>query len=141
MSDGKLEALQNTTLFSGLSSKHLDLIGQVTDKVSVEAGRVLINQGQVTTHMAIIISGGASVSVDDNEVATVGPGDVVGELSMVDGERASATVTVTESSEVWLVGRAGFIPVWEKNEEMSTPMLNAVVAKLRETNHLIANCS
>lgn len=138
MADAKLEALKATTLFSDLSNKHLELIGRVTDRVPVESGRVLINQGQVTTHMAIFISGAGKVTVDDLEVADVAPGDVVGELSMVDGERASATVTVTDDAEVWLIGRAGFIPVWEQNEDMSTPMLKAVVAKLRETNQLLA---
>jgi len=139
MADAKLDALKATTLFGGLSKKHLDLIGRVTDRVPVEAGRVLINQGQVTTHMAILIDGSAKVTVDDVEVATVEPGEVVGELSMVDGERASATVTMTGDSEVWLIGRAGFIPVWEENEDMSTPMLKAVVAKLRETNQLLVD--
>lgn len=135
--DDKLTALAATTLFAGLSKKHLELIARVTDRVDVEAGRVLINQGQVTTHMAIFISGGGTVEVDGDQVATVGAGDVVGELSMTDGERSSATVTVSESSEIWLIGRAGFLPVWEENPEMSTPMLKSVVGKLRETNHLL----
>lgn len=135
--DAKLDALSTTALFSGLSNKHLELIGRVTDRVDVDAGRVLITQGQITTHMSIFITGGATITIDGQEVAQVGPGDVVGELTMVDGGRATASVTVSEDSTVWLVGRAGFIPVWEDNPDMSTPMLLAVVAKLRETNQLL----
>jgi len=137
--DDKLEALAKTSIFSGLSKKHLELIGRVTDRVTLDPGQVVINQDQVTTHMAIFIDGAAEVSVDGNRVADVAPGDVVGELSMVDGGRASATVTITENSTVWYVGRAGFIPVWEKNPDMSTPMLLAVVSKLRETNELLTS--
>lgn len=132
--DDKLAALQRIDLFEDLSKKHLELIGRVTDGVDVEEGRVLINQGQVTTHMAVIVSGSATVTVDGEAVATLGEGEVVGELSMVDGERASASVTVAEPSRVWLIGRAGFLPVWEQNPEMSEPMLRAVVKRLRAAN-------
>lgn len=135
--DDKIAALSNTSIFSGLSNKHLALIGRVTDRVAFDSGSVMIHQDQVTTHMAIFIDGAAEVTVDGNHVADVGAGDVVGELSMVDGERASATVTVTERANVWYIGRTGFIPVWEKNPDMSTPMLLAVVAKLRDTNQLL----
>lgn len=135
--DDKLAALANTTLFSGLSKKHLEMIGRVTDRVDAEQGKVLIRQGQVTTHMAIIINGSATVTVDGAAIATIGAGDVVGELSMTDDQRASATVTLAEPSTIWLIARAGFIPVWEDNPEMSTQMLQSVVAKLRETNQLL----
>ena len=135
--DEKLDALAKTTLFAGLGKKHLELIGRVTDRVELDEGRMLIHEGQVTTHMAIFVSGGAKVVVDDTEVARVGPGDIVGELSMVDDSRASATVTTTEPSVVWLIARAGFRPVWEDNPEMSRSMLLAVIEKLRETNELL----
>ena len=135
--DEKLDALAQTTLFAGLGKKHLELIGRVTDRVELDEGRMLIHEGQVTTHMAIFISGGAKVVVDDTEVATVGPGDIVGELSMVDDARASATVTTTEPSVVWLIARAGFRPVWEDNPEISRSMLLGVIQKLRETNELL----
>jgi len=133
----KLEALKKISLFSTLSKKHLDLIARVADRVDVAPGTALTQQGRPQPHMAVIIDGSASVTVDGNVVATLGPGDVIGELSLIDNKPASATVTVTEHTTIWNIAKAGFSPVWEKNPEMSTAMLQAVAAKLRETNQLV----
>ena len=135
--DEKLEALKKTTLFAGLKKKELEAIGQITDRTPVAAGRKLINEGQVTTHMYVLIDGSATVDVGGNEVATLGPGDVIGELSMIDDKPASASVTVAEDSHVWLIARGGFTPVWDKNPEMSRSILIGVVEKLRHADELL----
>ena len=135
--DDKLEALAASDLFAGLGKKELDAIAKVTDRVTVHDGRMLVHQGAVTTHMSIIIEGSATVTVDDEEVATLGPGDVVGELSMIDGERASATVTANGDCTIWLIARAGFLPVFERHPEMAVSMLHAVVKRLRSADEII----
>jgi CRP-like cAMP-binding protein len=89
--------------------------------------------------MSIIISGHARVDVDDAQVATLGPGDVIGELSMVDGQPSSATVTFIEPSTIFHIARTGFVPVWDKNPDISKEMLLAVVQRLRQTNELLAH--
>lgn len=133
----KLETLKKVSLFATLSKKHLDLIARVADRVDVAPGTALTQQGRPQPHMAVIINGAATVTVDSTVVAELGPGDVIGELSLVDNKPASATVTVSEHTTVWNIAKTGFSPVWEKNPEMSTAMLQAVVAKLRETNLLV----
>ncbi len=137
MSDGKLEALKNTAIFSSCSKKQLTEIGKVTDRVRVPAGRTLVKEGSVPTQMTILISGKAEVESGGQKLAALGPGDVVGELALVDNESASATVTVTDDAEVWLVATSGFKPVWEKNPDISTALLQAVVGRLRATNELL----
>ena len=137
MKDAKLEALKETSLFADFSKKHLELIGQVTDRVRLDAGRVLIREGTVPNEMAILVSGKAVVEAGGQTLAQLGPGDVVGELALVDNQRASATVTITDDAEVWLVGHAGFKPIWEKNPDISTELLRAVVGRLRATNELL----
>lgn len=134
MSDAKLEALANTTLFSSCSKKHLKAIGMITDRVTLAPGRVLVKHGSVPTEMAILISGKAEVEVNGRVLAELGPGDVIGELALIDSERASATVTITDDAEAWLVSHAGFKPVWEQNPEMSTTLLQAVATRLRAAN-------
>jgi CRP-like cAMP-binding protein len=138
--DDKLAALKTLDLLAHVKRRQLELIARVTDRVELDQGFRLIEQGQVMTHMSIIISGSASVTVDGTEVAVLGPGEVLGELSMIDPAPASASVTMLEPSAVWHMARAGFVPVWEKNRaDMSTAMLLAVIARLRETNKLIGS--
>ncbi len=135
--DDKLEALKQTSIFSALDKKHLQAVAKITDRVHVKEGRILIYEGQVVTHMYMIIEGSASVKLDDKVVATLGPGAVIGELAMVDDAPSSATVTIEEESTVWLIPRAGFLPVWKDYPEISHAMLKAVVARLRDADKLL----
>jgi CRP/FNR family cyclic AMP-dependent transcriptional regulator len=138
MSDQKLAALKATSIFASCTKKQLELIGKVTDRAGAPVGSTIVKEQTVPHQMAIIISGKVEVTSNGNVLAQLGPGDVIGELAMVDGAKASATVTVTEEVDLWMVARSGFIPVWEKNPDMSKALLEAVVARLRATNELIA---
>lgn len=137
MSDQKLDALGATSLFASCNKKQLKLIGSVTERIELAAGHVLVRHGAIPSEMYILISGTAEVEVDGQVVANITAGEVVAELSMVDGGQASATVTMSEPGEAWVVKRKGFIPVWEKNPDISTALLLAVVARLKARNELI----
>lgn len=135
-----IDALGGTELLGGLNRNQLELVARVAKRRDVEAGAVIIEQGQNMTHMAIVARGEAEVHVDGVKVGVVGPTDVVGELSLIDAAPASATVSFPQGGSVWLLARAGFIPVWESNRaEISTAMLMAVTKKLRETNSRLAS--
>lgn len=138
MADQKLEALKQTSLFSSCTGDQLELIGRVTEQATLNAGTVIVREGAIPHQMAIINSGTVTVTSGDTELATLGAGDVVGELAMVDGAEASATCTVSETADVWVIARAGFLPVWQENHDISTALLHAVVARLRATNELVA---
>lgn len=135
--DDKLDALAATGLFSGCSDKQLAAIGGVTERATLKAGHTLIHEGHTAYHMAIVISGEGEVLVDGTKVADVKAGDVVGELGLIDGEKASATVSATSDMDCWLVARAGFMPIYEANAELARPLLNHVIAKLRATDKLL----
>ncbi|MFT7647881.1 MAG: CRP-like cAMP-binding protein [Candidatus Poriferisodalaceae bacterium] len=137
MSDNKLDALKATTIFSSCTKDQLELIGRVTEQAQLSAGTTIVKEDSLPHQMVILISGKAVVTTGDTQLAELGAGDVIGELAMVDDARASATVTLTEDSEVWLIARAGFKPVWEENPEISKALLTAVVGRLRSTNALL----
>lgn len=134
MKDQKLQALQGVDLFAKLSHQHLNALGQVTDKVTVAADRDLLTEGSVATHMSIIIDGEAAVHVGGKPIVLLGAGDVVGEFAMIDDEPTSATVTTTAETTIWHIARSGFTPIWDRNPEMARPLLDATIAKLRDTN-------
>lgn len=137
--DDIVAVLAETDLFGDLKKRQLELIARVTKTLALRPGTTLIEQGQNMTHMSIIASGEAVVMVDGTQVGTVGPGDVVGELSLIDDAPATATVLFNDGGTVWNLARAGFIPVWDKNRaEISTSMLLAVTKKLRATNERLA---
>lgn len=132
--DRKIDALAATPLFASCSPAQLEAIANVTEFVTINDGHVVVREGHIGHDMLILTAGKAEVQVGDRVVATVGAGDVVGELGVVDGQRASATVTAIDGVEGFLVPRRGFSPLLDADPALARPLLDAVVAKLRATD-------
>ena len=63
---------------------------------TIPAGSVLMRQGDAAPPLVYVASGSALIEHNGDEVGMCGPGDFVGEMSIVSGQRASATVTATD---------------------------------------------
>lgn len=87
--------LAGIRLFSGLSKKELERLGQWTDEVDVPAGTVLTGEGSFGHEFFVIEDGAATVTHDGNMIAELGPGDFFGEMALLETERRTATVTAS----------------------------------------------
>jgi CRP/FNR family transcriptional regulator, cyclic AMP receptor protein len=135
--DQKIEALSKTELFAGCSDSQVKAIAGVTEWVTAKEGQTLLTEGNVGHDLFVVVSGSAAVQVGGKTIAMVAPGGVVGELSLVDGKRSSATIIAEAGFEAWLVSRRGFLPILEADPGLARPLLDAVVAKLRATDELL----
>lgn len=68
-------------------------------------GDVLIRQGQIGPPLIYIAGGAAAIEHDGRLVGVCGAGDFLGEMSLVSGERATASVTVTNAMRVAVFDR------------------------------------
>ncbi|NNM77647.1 cyclic nucleotide-binding domain-containing protein [Sphingomonas sp. ID1715] len=66
-----------------------------------KAGETLIREGEAVTHLFYIAEGDAEVSSGGKAVGRVGAGDLVGEVTVLSGETASATVTLQSAARLW----------------------------------------
>lgn len=96
--DGKIEWLASQPFWSDLPDADLEVLGSTGDRASVPAGRTLMTEGERGRESAIIVAGEVEVVHDGEVLATLGPGEVVGELSLLDGVPRTADVrTVTDT--------------------------------------------
>jgi CRP/FNR family transcriptional regulator, cyclic AMP receptor protein len=93
MADENVMALlKGVPFFKGCTDRQLaDIAGLVEDR-HLAAGDTLCRQGDEETEVFVLVSGEASVTIDGKQVATVGAGEVVGELSMETGGHRTATL-------------------------------------------------
>jgi CRP/FNR family transcriptional regulator, cyclic AMP receptor protein len=100
--DAKVELLSNVPLFSACSKRDLGRIAALVDEIDVPEGRVFIRQGEPGMECFVIAEGRAKATVRGSRSASLVPGDVVGEMSLLDQGPRSATVTA--STDMHLLG-------------------------------------
>ena len=130
--DTKREMLRAVSLFETLSDKELAAVERLADTVDVPAGHVLMRQGASGGEMFVIASGGVVVDRNGSEVATLGPGSVVGEMALLSEGPRTATVTTTEPSTLFVLAHREFHSLMDASAEVRNCVLTAVAHRIRE---------
>lgn len=85
--------LSKVDFFKGCTERQVDEIARLVSSRELSAGEVLCRQGDHESDVFVLVDGEAKVEIDGKQIATVGTGEVVGELSMERGGHRTATLT------------------------------------------------
>ena len=129
-------------LVAGLSkSRARHLIDQGVWLTGKE-GDVLTREGEPVTHLYYIAEGEARVMSGGTQVGRCGAGDLVGEVTVLSGETASATVILAGPARFWCAPAEDLRPYVEAHEDIKRAVEHgfaaALKAKLRASNRAIA---
>ena len=127
-----LDHLATVPLFAGASTKELRAVGKASVELPIEAGREFVTQGQVGREAFIIIDGQAEVSRAGQKIATLGPGDCVGELALLDHGPRTATVTAATPLTVLVLGPREFSGLLDEVPTLNHKMLAALASRVRQ---------
>jgi CRP-like cAMP-binding protein len=105
--------LASVPLLEGIPEAELAELGNVLRRRRLPAGEVLWREGDKASAMYIIVDGRVTISLRlpgdrDVEVNSVGPGEVLGEIPLLDGGRHTATARVTEPASLLSLSHADF---------------------------------
>jgi len=87
--------LRALPLFGELDHHDLTRLAAITREIWVPAGGVLIAKGDLPYDVLVIEEGEVEVTLDGERLASLGPGQVVGEIGLMEQQRRMATVTAT----------------------------------------------
>lgn len=85
--------LASVGFFKGFSIGELEAVASLGERVDVDAGTELIDQGRVGDVCYIIVNGTAAIHIRGEFVTTVGPATMVGEMALVEHRPRNASVT------------------------------------------------
>lgn len=126
--------LRSVPLFSGLSRKELDVVGQAVTELPFGAGDVLIREGAMANEMYVVVDGEFEVTKDGEHVADVGPGGVLGEMALLTHAHRHATVTAKTPARVLHIDGRQFGNVLEEVPEIGIKMLPIVASRVIENS-------
>ena len=138
------ETLFGAALFKGLPDGTLSALAIRGRTRYFPADAVLMEQGEVSNCMHIIVSGRVLIERSHPALpqpvllANIGPGEVVGEMGLFDGQPRSATVTAAEATETLELGAAVVAQTLLEAPEVATALLSILSQRLRTTDALVA---
>ena len=113
--------------------------------LSGKEGDVLTREGEPVNHLYYLAEGEALVMSSGARVGTCRAGDLVGELTVLSGEVASATVILSGPARFWCAPAEDLRPYVEAHEDIRRAIEHgfaaALKAKLRASNRTIAAAS
>lgn len=127
-----LDHLASVPLFSACSKRELGKIAKAGDELTVDDGHVLVTQGDAGRECFVVIDGTAVVKRGNRKVATLGPGDCVGELAILDHGPRTATVIADGKMTLFVLGARQFAGVLEDVPSLSRKVMAALAARVRE---------
>jgi small-conductance mechanosensitive channel/CRP-like cAMP-binding protein len=94
--------LRGVSIFSALSDEQWTDLANTTTLRLYAAREVIVREGEAGSSMFVVARGEVSVSLQQTgaEVARLGPGEFFGEMSLLTGDRRSATVTAVSDAEL-----------------------------------------
>ena len=135
------DTLKRADLFADLDKKELRTLAGRCQERKYSAGTKLFSQGDTGTGLYVITSGKVRVTQAhdpdkaEEELDTVGPGDVLGEMALLDDLPRSATATAIDDVTALL------LPVWEfrtalhSNPEIAVRLLSVLSRRLRKAEN------
>lgn len=137
-----LELIRRVPLFALLTASQAEAVADAVTKRRFKRGETIVEQGEKSNTLFIILTGRVRVVTADKRgreviLATLQPGDYIGEMSLIDNEPHSATVRAEVQTDMLTLGRAEFARCLPENSSMSYAIMKGLVQRLRQADRKI----
>ena len=119
-------------MFEGCTTRELDLIARAGTDIVMTAGTTIIDQGQTGREAFVVLDGTVAVRRNGRRVAELGPGAMIGELSLLDHGPRTATVTCDTDCELFVLDQRHFMGVLHDTPQLAARLLAHLARMVRE---------
>ena len=138
--------LHRVPVFSTLLREELEHVAQVAMPRRFQAGEIVFKEGDEGSTCYVVRSGRARAVREHPDgrsitLAHFGPGDIFGEMAMLDGDRRSATVESIDETDAIAILSADMHRLLREYPDISVKLIAALGRRLRDTNERLARQS
>lgn len=136
--------ISQVPLFEGLDEAQQNSLRSKMGQTTLRRGEILFEEGEPGNRLYIITEGKVKLghtSMDgrENLLAVLGPGEIIGELTLFDPGPRSTTATAVSPVTLLHLDHADLNAILDTNPTMGKHMLRALARRLRRTNESLAD--
>ncbi len=132
-----VQHLKQVPLFMSLTKRDLAAIAAAGSEVSYPTGHRLLTEGENGDTGYVLLSGEVNVTRKGRKIATLGPGEILGELALLGQEPRTASVDcMTDCTFLHLEGK-GFLRLLEQSPNLTHKLLQTLSGRVRELDRTI----
>jgi CRP/FNR family cyclic AMP-dependent transcriptional regulator len=136
--------LKSVPLFASFPDEQLRALATLVTRRSAPRSSLIMAAGDATESLYVVISGRLKVMMGDAEgkeviLAILGPGEIFGEMGLIDDSPRSASVIAIEPCELLSLSRRDFKKFMAENFDMAMAVMKGLVRRLREADRKIGS--
>lgn len=142
MTEPAHELLARVGIFSSLSEEERRAVAALCRERFYHKNQSLFFEGDPGGMLHIVVSGRVKAVMLDEEgheliLSVMGPGEVLGEVTLIDGGPRSATVTAVDDTTTLTLGRPELLRLIRQNPGLADSLLVVVCSRLRRVSRLL----
>jgi CRP/FNR family transcriptional regulator, cyclic AMP receptor protein len=135
----KLAMLRKHPIFCDLESEAFDQLCRYAKHTMLKRGATLFSKGDPGNSLCAVISGTVKMSISSPDGRSaifnlIGPGEIFGEIAVLDGQSRTADATANTNCEIFVIDRREFLPFVRSHPELAMKFIELLCAKLRWTS-------
>ena len=130
--NAKIELLRHVPLFEGCSKQELQKIAQIADQLDMPEGKVLIKEGDRGREFFVIVEGDVEVRRKGRRVKNLGPGDFIGEISLLSKIPRVATVKSLTPVSLLVITDRAFLALLEQAPSLAVKVARTLAERVGE---------
>ena len=130
----QLQEASNSILLHALARYRDPIVTPASEQIEFAAGDVILEQGEVATHVYKMLAGHAEASQRGVKVGNVKEGEVFGCLALFTAQERTATVTATEACTVQAIDTDGFIDMLRRQPDTCRTIFETMAGRIADLN-------
>src|SRR6202166_5165396 len=135
----KLAVLRKHPIFCDLDSEAFDQLCRYAKHATLRRGATIFSKGDPGNSLVAVISGTVKISISSADgrsaiLNLIGPGEIFGEVALLDGQARTADATASTTCEIFVIDRREFLPFVRSQPELAMKFIELLCARLRWTS-------
>jgi len=115
----------------------LEVFRNSDDLLEFSAGAVIMEEGQEGNVVYVVMEGNVAISLNGKILATAGPGEIVGEMALINKDMRSATVKAMTDCVLAQIDQSSFDSLLRHVPEFALHVMNVLADRLKTAYEMI----